>query len=69
MHVYSSGDLNSLSYNDSEFQLDNDSRKSTSGSMFTIGGVAVVLRSVKQCNIIYSTMETDYIATCQIVKE
>ena len=42
MLVYSGGDLNLLGYTDSDFQSDKDSRKSTSGSVFTLSGGAVV---------------------------
>ena len=42
MLVYSGKDLTPLGYTDSDFQLDRDSRKSTSGSGFTLGGSAIV---------------------------
>ena len=42
MLVYSGSDLNLLGYTDSDFQADKDSRKSTSGSVFTLNGGAVV---------------------------
>lgn len=42
MLVYSGGDLIPIGYTDSDFQLDSYSRKSTSGSVFTIGGGAVI---------------------------
>ena len=48
---------------------DKDSRKSTSGSVFTLGGGAVVWRSVKQSSISDSTMEAENIAACEAVKE
>ena len=69
MLVYSGGDLNPIGYTDSDFQSDKDSRKSTSGSIFTLGGGAVVWRSIKQSNIAYSTMEAEYIAACEVAKE
>ena len=69
MLVYSGGDLNPIGYTDSDFQSNKDSRKSTSGSIFTLGGGAVVLRSIKQSSIADSTMEAEYIATCEAVKE
>ena len=47
MLVYSGSDLNLLGYTDSDFQSDIDSRKSTSGSVFTLGGGAIVWRSIK----------------------
>ena len=42
MLVYSAGDLKPLGYIDSDFQSNKDSRKSTSGSIFTLSGGAVV---------------------------
>ena len=69
MLVYSGGDLNLLGYTDSDFQSDKDSRKSTSGSVFTLGGGAVVWRSIKQSSIADSTMEAEYIAACEAAKE
>ena len=67
--VYSGGDLNPIGYTDSDFQSDKDSRKSTFGSIFTHGGGAVVWRSIKQSSIAESTMEAEYIATCDAAKE
>ena len=61
MLVYSGGDLNPIRYTDSNFESDKDSRKSTSGSIFTLGGGAVVWRSIKQSSIADSTMEAEYI--------
>ena len=49
--------------------LDKDSRKSTSGSVFTLGGGAVLWRSVKQSIIADSTMEAEYITACEAAKE
>ena len=69
MLLYSSGDLNPIGFSDSDFQSDKDSRKSTSRSMFTLGGGAVVWRSIKQSSIADSTMETEYIAACEAAKE
>ena len=47
MLVYSGDDLKIHGYTDWNFQGDRDSRKSTSGSVFTLGGAAIVWRSVK----------------------
>ena len=69
MLVYSGGDLNPIGYTDSDFQSDRDSRKSTSGSVFTLGGGAIVWRSIKQSSIADSTMEAEYIAACEAAKE
>ena len=45
--VYKAGELCPLGYTDSDFQPDQDSRKSTSGYVFTLGGGAVIWKSVK----------------------
>ena len=42
MLMYSGGDLNPIGYTDSDFQSYKDSRKSTSGSIFTLGGGSIV---------------------------
>ena len=69
MIVYSGSDLEPTGYTDSDFQSDKDSRKSTSRSIFTLGGGAVVWRSIKQSSIADSTMEAEYIAACEAAKE
>ncbi|XP_022860944.1 uncharacterized protein LOC111381399 [Olea europaea var. sylvestris] len=46
-----------------------DSRKSTSGSVFTLEGGIVVWRSIKQSCIANSTMKAEYVATCEAAKE
>ena len=69
MLVYSGGHLNLLEYTDSDFQSDKDSRKSISGSVFTLSVAAVVWRSVKQSSITDSTMKAKYVVACEAVKE
>ena len=69
MLVYSGEDLTPLGYTDSDFQSDKDSRKSTSGSVFTLGGDAIVWRSIKQSCIEDSTMEAEYVAASEASKE
>ena len=46
-----------------------DLRKSTSGYVFTFGGVAVSWRSIKQSCIANSTMEVEYVAASKVTKE
>ncbi|KAL5570029.1 hypothetical protein UlMin_026604 [Ulmus minor] len=58
-----------LGYTDSDFQSDRDSRKSTSGSVFTLGGGAIVWRSIKQSCNADSTMEAKYVAASEASKE
>ena len=69
MLVYSGDDLKIQGYTDSDFQGDRDSRKSTSGSMFTLGGAAIVWRSIKQSSIADSTMEAEHISASEATKE
>ena len=69
MLVYSGEDLTPLGYTDSDFQSCLDSRKSTSGSVFTLGGGSVVWRSVKQTCTSDSTMEAEYVAASDASKE
>ena len=61
--------MNLLGYTDSDFQADKDSRKSTSELVFTLGGRALVWRSIKQSSIADSTMEAEYIAASEAAKE
>ena len=67
--MYGAKDLIFMGYTDSDFQTDKDSRKSTSGSVFTLNGGAVVWRSIKQGCIADSTMEAEYVAACEAAKK
>ena len=58
-----------IGYTDSDFQSDRESKKSTSGYMFTLRGGAISWRSVKQSSIADSTMEAEYIAASEAAKE
>ena len=69
MLVYSGMDLKPIGYTDSDFQTCRDSRKSTSGSVFVLGGGAIVWRSVKQTCTPDSTMEAEYVAASEATKE
>ena len=69
MLVYRCKDLIPIGYIDSDFQLDLDFKKSTSGCVFTLGGGAISWRSDKQSCITNSTMEAKYVAACEAVKE
>ena len=52
-----------------DFKTDVDFRKSISGSIFTLGGGAIVWRSIKQSNIADSTIEVEYITACEATKK
>ena len=69
MLVYSSGSMETIGYTDSNFQGDIDSRKSTSGYVFTLNGGAICWRSVKQTCIADSTTEAEYVAASEATKE
>ena len=69
MLVYSCEDLIPIGYTDSDFQSDLDFKKSTLGCVFTLGGGAITWRSVKQSCTADSTMEAEYVATCEATKE
>ncbi|RVW76960.1 Retrovirus-related Pol polyprotein from transposon TNT 1-94 [Vitis vinifera] len=69
MLVYSGRELIPIGYTDSDFQSDRDFRKSTSGAVFTLGGAAIIWRSVKQTCVADSTMEAEYVAACEAAKE
>ena len=57
MLVYSGDELISVGYTNSDFMSDKNSRKSTSGYVFTLGSRAISWRSVKQSCITDSTVE------------
>ena len=61
--------MNLLGYTDIDFQVDNNSRKPTSRSVFTLGSGVVVWRRIKQSSIADSTMEAEYIVALEVAKE
>ena len=69
MLVYSGEDLTPVGYTDSDFQSDKDSRRSTSGSVFILGGGAIIWRSIKQSCVADSTIEAEYVAASEAAKE
>jgi hypothetical protein len=62
-------DLQLQGYTDSDWQGDPDDRKSTSGYLFTLAGGAISWRSKKQDSVAVSSMEAEYIAASEAVKE
>ncbi|PKA64902.1 Retrovirus-related Pol polyprotein from transposon TNT 1-94 [Apostasia shenzhenica] len=69
MLVYFGGDLIPIGYTDSDFQLDRDSRELTSGTVFILGGGAIIWRSIKQSCITDSTMKAEYAVAYEAAKE
>ena len=58
-----------VGYANSDFMLDKDLRKSTSGHVFTLGGGAMSWRSIRKKYIADSTTEAKYVAACEAAKE
>ena len=56
-------------YTDASFQTDKDDSKSQSGYVFTINGGAISWKSSKQETVADSTIEAEYIAASEAVKE
>ena len=58
-----------VGYTDSDFMSDKNSRKSTSGYVFMLGGGAISWRSIKQEYIADSTSEAKDEISCEASKE
>ncbi|KAH9751450.1 hypothetical protein KPL71_014302 [Citrus sinensis] len=69
MLVYSGDELIPVGYTDSDFMSDKDSRKSTSGYVFTLGSGDISWMSVKQSCITDLTTKAEYVATSEAAKE
>ena len=67
--VCSSGNLETLSYTDFDFQGDIDSTKSTSRYVFTLNEVAICWRSVKHTSVVDSTTKVEYVAAFEATKD
>ncbi|XP_075088346.1 secreted RxLR effector protein 161-like [Nicotiana tabacum] len=69
MLVYHSDDLVPIGYTNSDFQSDRDSRKSTSGNVFTLGGGAISWKSIKKTFVVDSTMVAECVVASEAAKE
>ena len=69
MLTYGGSNLILVGYTYSNFVLDMDSRKSTFGYVFTLGGVTFSWRSMKQQFIADLTTEVEYVANTKVAKE
>ena len=69
MLMYGGDELILIGYTNLDFMSNEDSRKSTSGHLFTLGGGAVSWRSIKQKYIADSTTEAKYVAAYEAIKE
>ena len=64
-----SDDFVLLGYSDSDWAGCVDSRKSTSGQIFLLGGCAISWRSKKQSIVALSSTEAEYVALCEAAQE
>ena len=62
-------DLTLQGFSDADLGGDLDSRKSTTGYIFTLGGTAVSWKSKLQSRVALSTTEAEYIAISEAAKE
>ena len=71
MLIYGTDELIPVRYIDSNFMsmFDKDSRKSTCGYVFMLGGRAISWSSIKHECTADSTSEVEYIAACETTKE
>ena len=69
MLVYSGEDLTPVAYTNSNFQLDPNFKKSTFGSVFTLGWGVIILMSVKQSYIVDSNMEPNTWPPAKLLKK
>ena len=67
--AYYGADLILVRYTDYDFHSNKDSRKSTSGYVFTLGEGVVSWRSITQSCIDNSTTEAEYVAPSEVVKQ
>ena len=58
-----------LGYSDSDWGGDLETRRSTSGYVFTFGGAAISWSSKRQATVALSTTEAEYMAVCSAIQE
>ena len=63
------GSLTLVGYSDSDWGGDVETRKSTSGYVFTLGGAAISWTSKKQSTVALSSTEAEYMALCAAIQE
>lgn len=61
--------LELLAYSDADYAGDVETRKSTSGSVFKLGGNTISWYSQKQKSVALSTTESEFIAAAEAIKE
>lgn len=66
---YGADTLKLIGYTVSDFARNIDTRKSTTGFVFTLGGGAITWQSDRQSVVALSTTEAEFIASCEGAKE
>ncbi|XP_036347024.1 secreted RxLR effector protein 161-like [Rhagoletis pomonella] len=61
--------LNLVGYSDADYAGDSATRRSTSGYVFSIGCGVISWASMRQQSVSTSSIESEYIAACQAIKE
>ena len=67
--MYLGEDLTPIGYKNSEFLHDTDFKKLMSNSIFTLGGGAIIWRSVKQSCIVDSTIKMNMLLLMRMLKQ
>jgi len=67
--VGENGTVSLLAYSDSDWGGDRDTRRSTSGYLFLVGGGPVCWRSKLQATVATSTAEAEYVAVCAAIQQ
>lgn len=67
--VYGGDKEDLIAFSDSDYAGCLDSRKSTSGYLFTLAGSAVTWSSQRQSIVALSTTEAEYVSACEAAKE
>jgi hypothetical protein len=67
--TFSGGDITIMGYCDADYAGDLDTRRSTTGYVFILGGAAISWSSRRQHTVAASTAEAEYMATAAATKE